>query len=124
MKVQNLREVLWDAQKGKCWICDGNMRKRGADHPTQATIDHLWPRKVYGGIGDIGITLLAHKACNGNRGHSMPTDADIRKLVSVYRSIPKWWLDGAAREAVAQARNARAFEVRGMICEAIAEVAA
>lgn len=124
MKTPTLKDVLWTAQEGRCWICRAHMRKAQHNHAQTASLDHLWPRKQYGAIGDIGITLLAHKRCNEDRGATLPSDDDIRILISVYRLIPAWWLEMASRDAATQARNARAFAVRSDIVATLAAGAA
>lgn len=88
-----IKDVLWRAQDdGKCWLCSGQMQRKGSNHPHSCTLDHIWPRGRYGAIGDIGVTLLAHKDCNARRGSPAPTDAEIRTLVSVWRRVDRHWL--------------------------------
>lgn len=126
MQTPTLRDVLWVAQdRGRCWICNGQMSKKDANkNPKAATLDHLWPRKHFGRIGDVGLTLLACKACNTDRGHTMPSDDDIRTLVRVYRKIPAWWLEMAAADAARQATAARVAELRRDICSTFVRAAA
>lgn len=88
----SLRDVLWRAQDGDCWICRRRMQRRGSNDDASASIDHIWPKARYGAIGDIGVTLLACRGCNGRRGSPHPTDGDIRALVGVWRKVDRRWL--------------------------------
>jgi hypothetical protein len=94
----SVRAVLWAAQDGACWLCDAPMRRwsdkaaaRRAD-PLHATIDHVLPRAMFGRIGDLGVTLLAHRGCNTDRGCRPPSEADLRRLVAVWRRVDRAWL--------------------------------
>jgi hypothetical protein len=120
MKIQTLRDVLWTAQKGCCWICGGRMMKVSGHYvPQMATLDHLWPKSKFGTIGDLGVTLLAHGSCNAERANPMPSDDDIRLLVRTYRAIPRQWIQSEIRKAELEIRSRRASALRLGICEAI-----
>lgn len=97
-----LKDALWAAQRGRCWICESPMRFAG-NKAMSATLDHMWPRAGRGRLGDVGLTLLAHKACNCARGAAEPSDAAIRKLIGVYRRMPQAFLLGHWRDAAARA---------------------
>lgn len=87
-----LKDVLWNAQAGDCWICKRGMVRKGSNDPASASLDHIWPKGRYGCIGDIGVTLLACRSCNAERGSPKPSDADIRQLVKVWRKVDRRWL--------------------------------
>jgi hypothetical protein len=87
-----VKDVLWQAQDGRCWICTRMMQWRGSNEPTSASIDHIWPKGRFGAIGDIGVTLLACRLCNGSRGSPLPTDAEVRELVRIWRLVDRRWL--------------------------------
>lgn len=87
-----LKDVLWEAQRGRCWICAGRMRFYGGRQPEGATLDHVWPKGRYGQIGDVGVTLLAHRRCNELRGSPIPDEQSVRALVTVWRKVDRNWL--------------------------------
>lgn len=119
MKSATLKEVLWTAQDGCCWICNGRMAKGEHKHGQMATLDHIWPKSRFGAIGDLGITLLAHRSCNADRGNPMPSDDEIRVLIRVYRAIPRWWMEAEIRKAELEIKARRASALRMGICETI-----
>lgn len=86
------RDVLWTAQDGRCWICARQMRRKGSNEPDACTLDHIWPKAKFPGIGDVGVTLLACKSCNAKRGSPKPSDAEVRTLVAVWRKVDRRWL--------------------------------
>lgn len=88
----SLRDVLWSAQGGRCWICCGQMLRRGSNDAASASIDHVWPKAKCGALGDIGVTLLACRSCNARRGDRLPTDAEVRTLVAIWRGVDPRWL--------------------------------
>lgn len=88
----SLKDVLWLAQGGDCWICKRQMQRKGSNDPNSASIDHIWPKGRYGEIGDIGVTLLACRGCNAGRGSPQPADSDVRELVKVWRLVDRRWL--------------------------------
>lgn len=88
----SLKDVLWLAQDGDCWICKRQMQRSGSNDPASASIDHIWPKGRYGQVGDIGVTLLACRGCNAGRGSPLPTDTEIRALVAVWRRVDRRWL--------------------------------
>jgi 5-methylcytosine-specific restriction endonuclease McrA len=114
--MATFRQLLWKAQGGSCWICRQGMRQ-GGNNPTSATLDHLWPKSVYGHIGDFGLCLLAHAKCNANRGNKRPTDADVRRLVEVYRKIPVTELLAELRTLEAAIAAEKATRLRKAIIE-------
>jgi hypothetical protein len=61
----------------------------GTTEADAATLDHLWPKAKVGKLGDFGVCLLAHRVCNQARGAALPTAADRRRLVRVYRRFPQ-----------------------------------
>lgn len=93
----SLKDVLWIAQHGDCWICKRQMHRKGSNDPNSASIDHVWPKAKYGAIGDIGVTLLACRGCNGKRGSPHPTDAEIRSLLRVWKAVDRRWLSWNVR---------------------------
>lgn len=109
--MSTLRNALWKAQAGCCWICRERMvpptDPRPAHHPKRASLDHVWPRSVYGENGDFGLTLLAHRECNEQRGNRIPTDREIRELVAVYRRLDRGVLTRFLSEAKNEAARAR-----------------
>jgi hypothetical protein len=113
--MTTLRQALWKAQAGCCWICRESMRPldaRPAHHPKRSSLDHVWPRSIYGENGDFGLTLLAHQDCNSERGNRIPTDADIRLLVSTYRRLDRSVLTRFLAEAKLERARAEAAKAR------------
>lgn len=108
----DIRDALWQAQGGRCWICDGDMRRRAPNDPKSATLDHLWPKARFGVIGNVGVTLLACKSCNGRRGSPLPTDAEVRTLVGVWRRVDRHWLRWNMAQMEADLRTLEAKRVR------------
>lgn len=104
-----IKDVLWAAQDGLCWICRTPMQKRGSNDPCSSSIDHIWPKATHGEIGDIGIVLLAHRQCNERRGSPQPSDEEIRALVRVWRAVDRRWLSW---NIAAMEGEVRGLEVR------------
>lgn len=69
------RPELVEAQRGRCWLCDGIM---GSD----VSRDHIVPRSK-GGKLPLN-TLLAHKLCNHSRQNEDPTQEDKVRLRFVH----------------------------------------
>ena len=67
------RVILWEAQQGKCWICQQPLPEPavcmdGKVPPDFATIDHIVPLSKGGKKSDTGNMMLAHQKCNLERG--------------------------------------------------------
>lgn len=120
MKITTLKDALWAAQGGKCWICGGKMKYEGSLNGS-ASLDHLWPKSAYKAIGDIGVTLLAHRACNVTRGAALPDDEDIRILIDVYTRLPREFMEENLRIVERQLESQKAWRVRGEILRALLE---
>lgn len=116
MSIPAFRSLLWRAQDGKCWICSQKMLNNG-NKPESATLDHLWPKSVYGHIGDFGLCLLAHQRCNSKRGNPRPTDDEIRQLIATYRRIPTTTLLGELRQLEGLLAGVEAVKLRRGIVE-------
>jgi hypothetical protein len=106
------RDALWQAQEGRCWICQGLMTRKAPNEPHAATLDHIWPKARFGVIGNIGVTLLACKRCNGKRGNPIPTDDDVRTLISVWRRVDPLWIRWNMTQMEADLRALEAKRVR------------
>lgn len=100
-----IRDVLWEAQDGMCWICGQGMLRKASNAPLSVSLDHIWPKSLSGELGDIGITLLAHRNCNAVRGNPPPTDDDIRALVAVWRKVDARWLRWNRQQLEAELRT-------------------
>ena len=124
VKMRGLRDVLWEAQEGRCWICERRMIQTSNPHYEQATIDHVFPRSKFKATGDIGLTLLAHKGCNGSRNDPWPTDEEIRKLVAIWKRVDRDWLKFSLSDVQAQAAHLRTMEARAEILSMYAGEAA
>lgn len=90
--VRPMKDVLWEAQGGMCWICGHRMVLGGRQHGRIATFDHVFPKSKFRAMGDVGIVLLAHRDCNARRGDPMPSDDELRVLVRIWRSVDREWL--------------------------------
>lgn len=123
MTRRPMKDVLWEAQSGKCWLCDGQMRFHGKMSPERATLDHVWPKAYFGNIGDVGVTLLAHRSCNQARGAALPEDDDVRKLVGVWRRVDRYWLHCNLEMVEASLRTLEAQRLRASILRLFAEAA-
>jgi hypothetical protein len=121
--LRPLQDVLWEAQAGKCWLCDGRMHFYGKMSGEAASLDHLWPKAKFGNVGDIGVTLLAHRRCNQARGDALPGDDDIRFLVSVWRKVDRHWLDVNREMIEATLRFVEAHRTRAEILRLFTEAA-
>lgn len=122
LTAPKLKDVLWDAQRGRCWLCDERMHYHAAtahSRPLAATIDHVWPVSIYGVRGAIGLALLAHHDCNVARGAIVPTDDDIRKLIVIYQRIPRWWLENAKAGLLRELRHIKLVRARAAVLDAI-----
>ncbi len=100
--MPTLSAALWEAQGGVCWWC-GQPLSPFAGGKLAATRDHVFPKSRTGPLGDVGVTLLAHRACNAKRAASWPTDDDIRTLVRVWRRMPPELMHNWRRSALGQA---------------------
>lgn len=71
---QAVRDLLWQAQDGKCLCCGRDLvshRKYPKDG-ARDTLDHVMPKHA-GGVDALGnLALLRHK-CNAEKGHSWPS---------------------------------------------------
>lgn len=122
--LRPIQDVLWEAQRGKCWLCDGRMHFYGKKTGEAASLDHLWPKSTFGNVGDIGVTLLAHRRCNEARANTAPTDDDIRLLVRVWRQVDTHWLDVNREMIEASIRTVEAQRTRAAILRLFTERAA
>jgi len=110
-----LRDALWKAQAGCCWICREAMVDGGKyppHHTKRASIDHVWPKGIYGDLGDFGVALLAHRGCNQERGARTPSERDVRTLVRTYQRLDQSTLYRFLKEARREAARARQCEHR------------
>jgi non-ribosomal peptide synthetase component F len=121
--LRPLQDVLWEAQDGKCWLCDARMHFYGKKEDQAASLDHLWPKAKFGNVGDIGVTLLAHRRCNELRADTLPTDEDIRHLVRVWRRVDRHWLDVNREMVEAAIRTVEAHRTRAEILRLFTEAA-
>lgn len=115
IKMRPLRDVLWEAQGGRCWICEGRMVQTAQYHAHKATLDHVFPRAKFRAAGDIGITLLAHSSCNSHRHDPWPTDDEIRKLIAIWRRVDPDWLRISHEDTERQGRALTATLARAEI---------
>lgn len=73
--LKSHKEILWERQNGRCWICGEQMIKTamknsdGSHDDMHATIDHL-RTQADGGSDDISNLALAHYKCNCLRGRN------------------------------------------------------
>ena len=91
-KAQEKRAKLFKKQRGKCWLCGGQMNWRVRElDPDSATLDHVSPKSLRVGDGGPGNFKLAHKRCNearGNRVDDIFVEIDgVRALRSNVKSV-------------------------------------
>lgn len=67
----DLKERMFEAQAGLCWICGELMILTGKQVPDAATFDHIIAVS-HGGTWDESNLKLAHKLCNNRRGNGEP----------------------------------------------------
>jgi hypothetical protein len=80
---------LFDAQDCKCFICGEPMIRGEAAlrfGKMGWTREHVFPRGG-SGWGLRNNIVLSHPFCNGKRGHSEPTEAEIQKAIAIYEKI-------------------------------------
>lgn len=66
-----VRNALWDVQNGRCFYCDGRIRRDGA-------VDHFIPWSRY--PLDLGHNyVLADTSCNGNKGDRLAFHGHLRR---------------------------------------------
>jgi hypothetical protein len=108
LNLRPLKDVLWEAQGGKCWLCERRMIFHGGTLQNSCTVDHVWPKGIFGKNGNTGICLLACRSCNNARGDVYPTDDEIRAFVRIWRKVDPSWLLGnlrLLRKALASAQR-------------------
>ena len=73
------RELLWEAQEGRCARCRERMPR------SSASLDHVEPL-AKGGRNWLGNLLLMHKDCNRKKADSAPSHALLLQL----RRVNHW----------------------------------
>jgi hypothetical protein len=81
-------------------------RQRITTHHARQPRSRLAKRSVYRENGDFGLTLLAHQVCNSERGNKVPSENEIRVLVSTYRRLDRGVLARFLAAAVSNVRRA------------------
>ena len=72
-----------------CWLCEGPVDPDAvAGSPAVGTVDHVVPRSRGGGSEPSNLRL-AHRRCNGARGHHLPELAWPASL-GVVDAAPLW----------------------------------
>lgn len=73
MKRSKKREIVWQKDKGTCWICGRAIAL------AEMTLDHDIPRSK-GGKGDVSNLRAAHGKCNSDRGNGDPRQQKKPKI--------------------------------------------
>ncbi len=73
---------LFIAQKGRCFYCEMPMAQEryGSGKKKGYTVDHFIPKILKMGKHLKYNHVLAHRSCNGRKGHELPTDNQISKF--------------------------------------------
>lgn len=81
---KSVRDVLWQAQQGRCYCCDRPMTHI-TDDPrggARCTLDHVFP-KAGGGWDALGNLALMRERCNVAKGNRPPNKRMIASLVRI-----------------------------------------
>lgn len=83
-----LLRLLWDAQRGLCFLCSVEMRpvKAVPREPYGWSRDHVYAR-AGAGRGLHNNIVLAHGDCNQRKGDRDPTPSEIERTRALYTSI-------------------------------------
>lgn len=89
--------LLFLAQNGRCFYCDGEMQPKSFVEPNHIhlracrrgwTIDHLYPKcETHSGVNNI---VFAHHGCNTKKGRRQPTPEEVARyetLVVYYNEM-------------------------------------
>ena len=57
----------------------------------------MLPKARFARLGAVGVSLLAHRGCNSERGCAAPSEDDLRELVRVWRMVDRRWLAGVRK---------------------------
>ena len=71
-KAKRKRGRLWQAQRGRCYICGREIAPPGRAAADGATTDEIVPLSL-GGKRRLGNVALAHLACNARKADRPPT---------------------------------------------------
>lgn len=85
----DLRRVMFDEQRGLCWLCADVSRPMTCDDPaapSYATFDEVTARAC-GGIATRVNQALAHQDCNQRRGCRAPTHEHLERLAGWRREL-------------------------------------
>lgn len=83
--IRRVRERLAAQQGGKCYWCGdelilGKGPADGAQHPRQATLDHIIPTSLGGPKGPtLGNVVVACQDCNTRRGNESARAFSLRQ---------------------------------------------
>jgi 5-methylcytosine-specific restriction endonuclease McrA len=99
---RGVRELLWEAQDGRCISCDTRLQRRDK-HPNDGdrdTIEHVHPLQK-GGADGLGNLALSHHKCNHLKANKLPNEAEISRLQEINAKLgwpnhtpdPYWWKD-------------------------------
>jgi hypothetical protein len=79
-----IRQVLWEAQDGRCLLCEQPMleRTRHPRHKDRDTLEHVWPIGIKG-ADHPGNLALSHAKCNNLKGGRGPTEAEHKRLLII-----------------------------------------
>lgn len=78
------RDLLWEAQDGRCLRCNTRLHSRYR-HPNDGdrdTIDHVDPKARFG-LDALGNIALMHHKCNAAKGSRAPTEAERVGLAAI-----------------------------------------
>lgn len=84
---------LWQAQDGKCFYCEREMRPmRGAQQHGRSirsgwSEDHFVPKHA-GGSGKETNIVLSHLSCNNRKGGRLPTAEEAEKFRRIFGRAP------------------------------------
>lgn len=89
--------LLRQVPGGKCWLCGGNVKRKGLDrnHPAAPSVDHVKPLSR-NGTNKRKNLLLAHRHCNNVRGTaSIVLDKDEQRLFAakLADAVKRWDLN-------------------------------
>lgn len=81
------REILFDLQDGRCWICHQPMDLAAPWGHEFVTIDHFVPRSL-GGTSELANKLVAHRRCNCSRGNQPASASRWAAVMALHAESP------------------------------------
>lgn len=84
-RIGRRRAVLWELQRGRCYLCGKKMRRVRHTRPEVASDDHVMPKRLGG--TRLNNILLAHRRCNLAKADRAPHPCEQLFAAIIYERI-------------------------------------